>query len=128
MPLAIPFSEPLTEEGLTFSEKKNVYQYQSLLLFLKRPCNREKMAGHMNLPFFTVEEYVQNQAEKTSKNAFRPVPVPKSTFSEKKGFTESLASFDALGGVLENSSFPQGSGTRSTATQIGGVFAVLFEK
>ena len=34
--------------------------------------------------FFAVEAYVpggvQNQAEKKSKNAFRPVPVPKSTF------------------------------------------------
>ena len=38
----------------------------------------------MNLPFFGVEAYVpggvQNQAEENSKNAFRPVPVPKSAF------------------------------------------------
>ena len=38
----------------------------------------------MNLPFFAVEAYVpggvQNQAEKNSKNAFRPVPVQKVTF------------------------------------------------
>ena len=38
----------------------------------------------MNLPFFAVEAYVlggvQNQAEKKKKKAFRPVPVPKSTF------------------------------------------------
>ena len=38
----------------------------------------------MNLPFFAVEAYVpggvQNQAGKNSKNAFQPVPVPKSTF------------------------------------------------
>ena len=41
----------------------------------------------MNLPFFAVEVYVpgggvQNQAEKGSKNAFRPVPVPKFFFHE----------------------------------------------
>ena len=39
----------------------------------------------MNLSFFAVEAYVpggvQNQAEKNSKDAFRLVPVPKSTFS-----------------------------------------------
>ena len=38
----------------------------------------------MNLPFFAVKAYVpggvQNQAEKKSKNAFRPVPVQKFTF------------------------------------------------
>ena len=38
----------------------------------------------MNLPFFAVKAYVpggvQNQAEKNSKNAFRPVPVQKFTF------------------------------------------------
>ena len=38
----------------------------------------------MNLPFFAVKAYVpgggvQNQAEKNSKNAFRPVPVQKFT-------------------------------------------------
>ena len=37
-----------------------------------------------NLPFFAVEAYVpgrvQNQAEKNSKSAFWPAPVPKSTF------------------------------------------------
>ena len=40
----------------------------------------------MNLPFFAVKAYVpggvQNQAEKNSKNAFRPVPVQKFTFPE----------------------------------------------
>ena len=38
----------------------------------------------MNLPFFAVKAYVpggvQNQAEKNSNNAFRPVPVQKFTF------------------------------------------------
>ena len=37
----------------------------------------------MNLPFFAVKAYVpggvQNQAEKNSKNAFRPVPAQKFT-------------------------------------------------
>ena len=41
----------------------------------------------MNLPFFPVKAYVpggvQNQAEKNSKNAFRPVPVQKFTFPRK---------------------------------------------
>ena len=40
----------------------------------------------MNLPFFAVKAYVpggvQNQAEKNSENAFRPVPVQKFTFPE----------------------------------------------
>ena len=42
----------------------------------------------MNLPFFAVKAYVpggvQNQAEKNSKNAFRPVPVQKFTFPDNK--------------------------------------------
>ena len=42
----------------------------------------------MNLPFFAVKAYVpggvQNQAEKKSKNAFRPVPVQKFTFPEMR--------------------------------------------
>ena len=48
----------------------------------------EKMAGTNEFAFFVaVEAYVpgggvQNQAEKNQKNAFRPVPVPNSTFPE----------------------------------------------
>ena len=44
----------------------------------------KKWPVQMNLPFFAVKAYVpggvQNQAEKNSKNAFRPVPVQKFTF------------------------------------------------
>ena len=49
-----------------------------------------KWPVQMNLPFFAVKSYVpggggvQNQAEKNSKNAFRPVPVQKFTFRVKK--------------------------------------------
>ena len=46
----------------------------------------KKWPVQMNLPFFAVKAYVpggvQNQAEKNSKNAFRPVPVQKFTFPE----------------------------------------------
>ena len=46
----------------------------------------------MNLPFFAVKVYVpggvQNQAEKKSKNAFRPVPVQKFTFPVLSTFCE----------------------------------------
>ena len=46
----------------------------------------KKWPAPMNLPFFAVAAYVpgevQNQAEKKSKNAFRPVPIQKSTFAE----------------------------------------------
>ena len=46
---------------------------------------KKKWPVQMNLPFFTVRAYVpgggvRNQAEKNSKNAFRPVPVQKFTF------------------------------------------------
>ena len=72
----------------------------------------------MNLPFFAVKAYVpggvQNQAEKNSKNAFRPVPVQKLTFPDVgPGTTQNLVvKFDGeiCGGVLvENASddFPQ---------------------
>ena len=45
----------------------------------------KKMAGTNEFAFFAVKAYVpgggvQNQAEKNSKNAFRPVPVQKFTF------------------------------------------------
>ena len=46
----------------------------------------KKWPVQMNLPFFAVKAYVpggvQNQAEKNSKNAFRPVPVQIFTFPE----------------------------------------------
>ena len=53
----------------------------------------------MNLPFFAVKAYVpggggvQNQAEKNSKNAFRPVPVQKFTFPENPKSWEFLFIF-----------------------------------
>ena len=59
-------------------------------LFLKRPCDGEKMAGTNEYAFFAVDAYVpgraQNQAEQTQTNAFRPVPVPKSTFQYQARF------------------------------------------
>ena len=52
----------------------------------------EKMAGTNEFAFFRCKSIctggVQNQAEKNSKNAFRPVPVQKFTFPE---IGESLA-------------------------------------
>ena len=54
----------------------------------------------MNLPFFTVEAYVpggggvQNQAEKSSKNAFRPVAPPKSILFQN--FTLPKESFKVI--------------------------------
>ena len=48
----------------------------------------------MNLPFFNVEAYVPkgglNQADKKSKNAFQPVPVPRSTFPVSPSDTKLL--------------------------------------
>ena len=48
----------------------------------------KKMAGTNEFAFFRCKSIctgggVQNQAEKNSKNAFRPVPVQKFTFPEK---------------------------------------------
>ena len=49
----------------------------------------------MNLPFFAVKAHVpggvQNQAEKNSKNAFRPVPVQKFTFPVLVGRTKNCS-------------------------------------
>ena len=49
----------------------------------------EKMAGTNEFAFFRCKSIctgggVQNQAEKNSKNAFRPVPVQKLTFPESQ--------------------------------------------
>ena len=49
----------------------------------------KKWPVQMNLPFFAVKACVpggvQNQAEKNSKSAFRPVPVQKFTFRWEGG-------------------------------------------
>ena len=66
-------------------ENKNVYRHQSPPFFSKKAMPwGKKWPVQMNLPFFAVKAYVpggvQNQAEKNSKTAFRPVPVQKFTF------------------------------------------------
>ena len=67
------------------SGKIKTYTGTSPPLFSKKAMPwGKKWPVQMNLPFFAVKPYVpggvQNQAEKNSKNAFRPVPVQKFTF------------------------------------------------
>ena len=68
-------------------------------LFLRRPCNGEKMAVTNEFAFFSLQKHayrgvqrVQNQAEKIRKNVFQPVPVPKSTFPILHMFKNSWSS------------------------------------
>ena len=67
------------------SGKIKTYTGTSPPLFSKKAMPwGKKWPVQMNLPFFAVKAYVpggvQNQPEKNSKNAFRPVPVQKFTF------------------------------------------------
>ena len=79
-------SQPITNISIACTGKiKNVYRHQSPLFSKKAmPWGKKIWPVQMNLPFFAVKAYVpggvQNQAEKNSKNAFRPVPVQKFTF------------------------------------------------
>ena len=112
-------TEPWFKRDLTFSSFlivgsgkltgiRKTYTSTSPPLFLKGPCDGEKKwPVPVNLPFFAVEAYapgggVQNQAEKKSKNAFRPAPVPKSPFpaNQQKG----VYPYPLAAGVYETTS------------------------
>ena len=58
----------------TCREKNNVYRYQSLPFFLKRPCNGKKWLVPMNLPSFAVEAYVPEGSPESGRIKFKKMP------------------------------------------------------
>ena len=84
--------------------KREKYTSTSPSSFSKKAMQWGKHAVPTNFPFFAVEAYVpggdvQNQAEKKSENAFRPVPVPNfsSTLVGFRMQTQNAAFFERKG-------------------------------
>ena len=77
---------PPPNSGQDPGKKKNVYQYQSPSFFWKGHAMGKKMAGTNEFAFFRCRSMCTRGGSRIRpnkcKNAFWPVPVPKSTFPE----------------------------------------------